>query len=208
MAARSDSGIGADSSKGGRAPSAADLNFGAGQVAAAAQNPELMQQMVASALDNVTVDDVNRQRQNLNGPQGQKVFAALKKQGIKPADLRKQILNSKSERGQQIHKLMQEAPLVVVLRSNKTLSKHVMPGAEEEFISKSTGSNVVVSPCTRLSSEDSTIFVCSEVSGKKNKRATKLVGYDVFGEVLFARKEGDLTIEAFTALEKVHISTA
>lgn len=188
-------------------PNVADLNLGAEQVAAAARNPELMQQMVTSALDNVTVDDVNRQRQNLQGAQGQKVIAALRKQGIKPADLRKQILGSKSARGQEIHKMMQEAPLVVVIRSNKLLSKHIMPGAEEEFIRKATGSDPVMSACTKLSSDGCTIFVCSEAVGRRNKRASKLVGYDVCGEVLFGRKEGSLTLEAFAELEKIHSTT-
>jgi len=183
------------------------LNFGASQVANAARNPELMQSMVETALNTVTAEDINRQRQNINSTQGKKVLAALKKQGIKPASIRKQILNSKNAQTQAVHKMMQEAPLVIVIRSNKVLSKHMVQGEEEEHIRRHTGTDVVMSPCTRLSSEDNTIFMCSQTVGKTNKRASKLVGYKVCGEVVFARKEGDLTVEAFAELERLHATT-
>lgn len=194
----------ADDSTSAKTPTSEEMGMGADQVAAAARDPELMKRMVSSALDQVTESDINRQRQNLSGAQGQKVMAALKKKGINPAQLRKQIKDSKSERGQQIHEMMQSAPLVIVLRSNKVLSKHIVPGAEEEFIHKTNaGSEAILAPCTILSNEDNTIFVCSAASGKVNKRATALVGYKVFGDVLFGRREGDLTVEAFESW-KVH----
>ena len=182
-------------------PTQVELGLGAQQVAEATKNPELMQRMIESALDTVTVEDVNRQRENLNGAQGKKVMAALKKQGIKPAQLRKQILNSKSAQGREIHRIMQQEPLVIILRSGKVLSKHVTAGMEEKFIENTTGSVPILSPCTLLSSDNNTIFVCSETSGKINKSATRLVGRDVRGDVLIGRKEGDLTLDAFAELE-------
>lgn len=201
MASHASSSNSASSSNGVQIPTFEELGTGADQIAAAAKNPELMQRMVSSALDTVTIEDVNRQRQSLNGAHGQKVMAALKKKGIKPAQLRKQILSSKNERGKEIHVAMQGAPLVIILRANKTLSKHVMAGGEAEFIKNSTGSDAVTAPCTALSSDGSTIFFCSEPAGKVNKRATAMIGYPVYGQVLFARKEGDLTVDEFTALE-------
>lgn len=184
-----------------------DLNSGAEQVAAAAQNPELMQQLVESAMGQITPEDINRQRQNLNGAQGQRVLSALKKKGIKAADLRKQILSSKSAQGKALHQLRESAPLVVLVKANKAIVKHVPAGEEEDFIKRTTGSDPVLAACSRLSSEENTVFICSEAKGKVNKKASRLVGHNVYGDVLFARKEGDLTLENFLQLEETY-STA
>ena len=126
------------------------------------------------------------------------ILKEMKKQGINPKDIAKQTRKLASLTKSKTKK----AVLVTATRQVKT--KEVPVDLTESSAKTVLNLTEVVGvSCSRLSSEKTIKIWYDPNNGGKNKRATKIVGFDVGGSLLITDEEGDLTEEDFLELEKL-----
>jgi hypothetical protein len=170
-------------------------------------DPGSLGQMLDASQDMMTPELIEKARKLANGGQGGQILKEMQKRGVDTDTIRDQMADQQKLMREMIaNKPHKEVILITAsrqLRSKRILSDSIEASAKR-FLKAETA---VELPCSRLATgtlSGKTITVWYDpLQTGKNKRASKIVGFPVGGDILIVMSDGDLNEEQFLEAEKM-----
>jgi len=171
-------------------------------------DPEKIGKLMNDSMGQVTPDMMEQARKLATGGQGAQIFSEMQRRGMDPMTMKKQLMKHKRSMMGLDSKGTgtQQCILITVTRQVKTLNI-----AYTSIQSAACGIFKSSSPlelsCSRmaqgpLSGKNIKMWYNPEHKGK-NRRASKIAGLPIGGELLLVMESGDFTEADFTAAEKL-----
>jgi hypothetical protein len=172
-------------------------------------NPEELNKVMEESMSQMTPDMMEQARKLAMGGQGKNILNEMQRRGMDPSAMRAQLLEQQRQLKGLSAKSGDLTKKVIFITSSRQVKVRNIPTssiqASATSLIKST--NVVELSCSRLAEgplKGKTIKVwCDPERPGKNKRATKIMGFPVSGEILIVMEEGDLLENDFLAAEKL-----
>ena len=171
-----------------------------------AENPDEVSRMMTESMNHFTPDMMEQARKLAMGGQGDKIMKEMKKRGINPKAMKAQVSKQKKVlRALKTPTITKQVVLITTsrqARSRRLPLDNILPSVSNIL----KCSEPVELSCSRLAQgplagKTIKVWYNPENIGK-NRRATKLVGFPVGGEIIIVMEEGDLTEEILTLAEK------
>lgn len=172
-------------------------------------HPEEIQSMVNDSMNTITPEMMSQARNLASGAQGNQIMREMQRRGMNPRAMKSQLADQqRAMRVSNKNASTQRAILITASRKLKPrdISLISIQSSVPHIINSSSGTAVEIS-CSRLalgplSGKTIKAWYDSHRPGK-NKRASKIVGFAISGELLIIMEEGDLTEADFLAAEKL-----
>lgn len=185
-----------------------------------ASNPEEVSKMMEQSMSQMTPEMMEQARKLAMGGQGDQIMREMQKRGMDPRAMRSQLLEQqRAIRGMGSSKAADATKQSSALSGQRTKQIILINKSRQIKVRKVPSNSVGLSAASILKTDNPVELSCSRMaqgplSGKtikawynpedrgKNRRATKVVGFPVGGEVIVVMEEGDLTEKDFSAAEK------
>lgn len=173
------------------------------------QNPEELNKVMEESLSQMTPEMMEQAKKLAMGGQGQQMVREMQRRGIDQKAMHALVLGQQKALKEISAKSSGPTKKVILITSSRQLKMRNVPisSIQPSVARIINSSNVVELSCSRLAAgplEGKTIKVWCDTERKgKNKRASKIVGFQIAGEILIIMEEGDLNEKDFLAAEKL-----
>ena len=173
------------------------------------KNPDDLNKLLHDSVDNITPDMLNNAKKMLGTGQGEQLLKSLQQKGINPNNLKSK-LSAHNNAFKNILKPGNKSPTrkCVLITTNRQLKIRNLPIDDmSKYISTILKVNSPLSiECTRLSidvfkDKKITIWYDKNKIGK-NKRATKIAGFTIAGDIIISILDEDINESDFLIVEK------
>jgi hypothetical protein len=171
-----------------------------------AANPDEVTKMMEESMNHMTPEMMEQARKLAMGGQGGQIMREMKKRGLNPKALKAQL--AEQQKALRAVRVTTSTKQAILITHSKRARSRKLP---HDNVSAAVGnilncSEPVELSCSRLAQgplAEKTIKVWynPEATGK-NRRASKIVGFSVGGEIIIVMEEGDLTEANFALAEQ------
>jgi hypothetical protein len=170
------------------------------------KNPDDLGKVLQESMAQMTPDRMEQARKLAMGNQGNQIMKQMKKKGINPQDLKKQ-LEEQQKALRKMGPINSTKRAVLITTSRQLKMRDVSTSSVQESVKHIINSgNAVEMSCSRMASGQllgKTIKAWYDPQRQgKNTRASKIVGFPIAGNLLVIMDEGDLNEMDFIASEK------
>lgn len=171
-------------------------------------NPDEVTQMMKESMKHLSPEAMQQARNIAMGSQGQQIRKEMQRRGINPQAMRKQLLEKQRALKGTSAKVSDDAKSVIVITSSRQIKSRKLSPASLSFSAASIlrAEAPVELSCSRLAKgplagKSIKIWYDPNQQGK-NRRATKIIGFPVGGDMLVLVDGEDLSEKDFIAAEK------
>jgi hypothetical protein len=171
------------------------------------KNPDELHKLLHESVDKITPDMLNNAKKMLGNEQGQQILKSLQKKGVNPNNLKSK-LSSNYSKFKQLPGNKTPTRKCIMITSNRQLKiKHIPINNMSSFISNILKvDNPLSVECDRLSidifkDKKITLWYDNTKIGK-NKRATKIAGFKIAGDMIISMTDEDLNDNDFLTIEQ------
>jgi len=173
------------------------------------KNPDDLNKLLLDSVDNITPDMLNNAKKMLGTGQGEQLLKSLQEKGINPNNLKSK-LSAHNNAFKNILKPGNKSPTrkCVLITTNRQLKIRNLPIDDmSKYISTILKVDSPLSiECSRLSidifkDKKITIWYDKNKIGK-NKRATKIAGFTIAGDIIISILDEDINESEFLIVEK------
>jgi hypothetical protein len=173
------------------------------------KNPDDLNKLLHDSVDNITPDMLNNAKKMLGTGQGEQLLKSLQQKGINPNNLKTK-LSAHNNAFKNILKPGNKSPTrkCILITTNRQLKIRNLPIDDmSKYISTILKVDSPLSTeCTRLSidvfkDKKLTIWYDKNKIGK-NKRATKIAGFTIAGDIIISILDEDINESDFLIVEK------
>jgi len=174
-------------------------------------NPEELNKVMETSINSMTPEMMEQARKLAMGGQGQQIIREMQRKGIDPKVMRSHILEEQKILKGLSSKVTEMTKKAILITNSRQLKVRNIPISSIKIAAANLvkSSDPVELSCSRLAAgplKGKTIKVwCNPQHPGKNKRASKIIGFPMGGEMLIIMEEGDLNEKDFLAAEKLLI---
>lgn len=171
-------------------------------------NPDEVNRMMEESMNRMTPEMMDQARKLAMGGQGDQIMREMQKRGIDPKAMRAQMLQQKRALRGLCGKNTESTTQVILITMSRQVKVRRIP---RDNISVAAGSilkcnSPVELSCSRLAQgplagKTIKVWYDPEHVGK-NRRASKIVGFSIGGEIVIVTQDEDLTESNFLAAER------
>jgi len=171
------------------------------------KNPDELNKLLHDSVNNITPDMLNNAKKMLGSGQGEQILKSLQKKGVNPNNLKSK-LSSNYSKFKQLPGSKTPTRKCILITSNRQLKiKHIPINNMSSFISNILKvDNPLSIECNRLSidifKDKKIILWYDNTKVGKNKRATKIAGFKIAGDIIISITNEDLNDNDFLTIEK------
>lgn len=172
-----------------------------------ASTPEDMGKLIQESMGKINPDMLEQARKLVSGGQGDQIIREMKKKGLDPVKMRKDIQKQQKLVRKTVNAQQETIQGLLITASRQIRVKKIpLKDIKSSVISLIKCPNPVELPCSRLeqgplANKSIKIWYNPDHAGK-NKRASKIIGFPMGGEILILSEIGDLSEKDFLEVEE------
>lgn len=174
-----------------------------------AANPDAMTNMMSSGMmNNLSPEMMEQARKMATSGQGDQILKEMQKRGMNPMEMKHQLMEQRKALNKMMPRTDQGTQQIILInKSRQTKIKKIIPGSLNSLVlnSQYKFESPVELSCSRLAIgplKGKTVKIWYDEKNKCiNKRASKIVGFKIGGDILIVVKDHSLTEKEFLAVE-------
>ena len=171
-------------------------------------DPEQTKKVMAETMNKMTPEMIEQAKKLAQGGQAERIMKEMQKRGMNPHQMKAEMEQQRKALRNLAVKSMGPVKKALIITLNRQLKSRTIPtdNVQASVVSILHCAEPAEVSCSRLalgvwSGKNIKVWYDASLKGK-NKRASKLTGFPVAGDILIHSDDGDLSEEEFLEIEK------